>query len=183
MSAEAATNQKRELRKQVLAVRAEGVACGHSHSQLLIDYVWEMRFKTIACYISFGSEPSTNLFLKHCQLEDRIELFVPRVNGDDLEWVEFSAEQIKHPLGMDEPVGSANVLTEVDLMVLPALAIDRQGNRLGRGKGYYDRALQKISAKKTIALVHDGEFIEAVPNEDHDARVDAVCTCGELIEL
>ena len=183
MSAEAATNEKRELRKQVLAGRAAGHSCGHSHSQLLIDYVWEQRFKTIACYISFGSEPSTNLFLKHCQLEDRIELFVPRVTGEDLEWVEFSAEQIKHPLGMSEPIGDARKLTEVDLMVMPALAIDRDGNRLGRGRGYFDRALQNIAAKKTIALVHDDELLARVPSESHDARVDAVCTCGELIEL
>jgi len=183
MSADAATNEKRELRKKVLASRAEGHYCGHAHSQLLIDYVWEQRFKTIACYISFGSEPSTNLFLKHCQLEDRIELYVPRVNGDDLEWVEFSAEQIKHPLGMSEPIGEATALTEVDLMVMPALAIDREGNRLGRGRGYFDRALQSISPKKTIALVHDDELLTRVPRESHDARVDAVCTCGELIEL
>lgn len=84
---------------------------------------------------------------------------------------------------MSEPIGEARELTEVDLLVMPALAIDRDGNRLGRGRGYFDRALQTIKAKKTVALVHDDELLARVPSEPHDARVDAVCTCGELIEL
>jgi 5-formyltetrahydrofolate cyclo-ligase len=181
MGHEAALGQKQELRKKVLARRGQGISCGHSHSQLLIDYVWEQRIKSVACYISFGNEPSTNLFLKHCQLDDRIELFVPRVAGEQLEWVEFSAEQIKHPLGMNEPTGEAKELSEIDLLVLPALAIDRKGHRLGRGRGYFDRATHQLSAKTTIALVHDNELLESVPTEPHDANVDGVCTCGELI--
>jgi 5-formyltetrahydrofolate cyclo-ligase len=181
MRQEAAIGQKQELRKKVLVGRSGGHRCGHSHSQLLIDYVWERRIKSVACYISFGNEPSTNLFLKHCQLDDRIDLYVPRVAGEHLEWVEFSAEQIKHPLGMNEPTGEAKTLSEVELLVMPALGIDRKGHRLGRGRGYFDRASKQISAKTTIALVHDDELFELVPTEPHDANVDGVCTCGELI--
>lgn len=183
MSDEAAAGRKQELRNQVLAGRRQSHSCGHSHSQLLIDYVWEKRIRSVACYISFGNEPSTNLFLKHCQLDDRIDLYVPRVAGDQLEWVEFSAEQIKHPLGMHEPIGDAKKLSEVDLLVLPALAIDRKGHRLGRGRGYFDRAISQLSAKTTIALVHDDELFDLVPTEPHDANVDAACTCGELIQF
>jgi 5-formyltetrahydrofolate cyclo-ligase len=183
MSAEAVTEMKRELRKSVLATRELGHDCGHSHSQLLIDYSWEQRVKTVACYISFGDEPSTNVFLKHCQLGDRVELFVPRVKGDELEWVAFNEDQARHPLGMNEPLGDAVELTNVDLMVVPALAADRTGQRLGRGRGFYDRALAKISAGKVIVLVHDDELFDSVPTEPHDAKAQAICTCSAIIEI
>jgi 5-formyltetrahydrofolate cyclo-ligase len=183
MSAEAVTQQKQELRKKVLATRATGHDCGHAHSQLLIDYSWEKRVKTVACYISFGDEPSTNVFLKHCQFNDRISLYVPRVTGDNLEWVLFNEDQARHPLGMNEPLGDAVELTEVDLMVVPALAIDRTGARLGRGRGYYDRTLAKLEVKTLVGLIHDDELVDSVPTEGHDAKVQAICTCSAIVTV
>jgi 5-formyltetrahydrofolate cyclo-ligase len=183
MSAEELANQKQALRKTVLANRARGHDCGHAHSQLLIDYSWELRAKTIACYLSFGDEPSTTVFIKHCLLGEKTELYAPRVIGEELEWVLMGEEQATHPLGMSEPIGAATSLTEVDLMVIPALAADRTGNRLGRGKGYYDRALKQIRAKKIIVLVHDDELFDQIPIEGHDVQVTAICSCSEIIGL
>ena len=183
MSADAVTEMKRELRKAVLATREVGHDCGHAHSQLLIDYSWEQRVKTVACYISFGDEPNTNVFLKHCQFNDLVELYVPRVVGDELEWVAFDEDQARHPLGMNEPLGEAVELPEVDLMVVPALAADRTGQRLGRGRGFYDRALAKVNAKKVIVLVHDDELLDSIPAEAHDAAVQAICTCSAIVEI
>lgn len=181
MSEDAKTNTKQAFRKRILEGRESGHDCGHSHSQLLIDFSWERRVKTVACYISFGDEPSTNVFLKHCQFNDRIELYVPRVNGEDLEWVLFNEDQARHPLGMNEPIGDAMTLTEIDLMVVPALAADRQGKRLGRGRGFYDRALSKLEAKTIVVLVHDDELLEEVPTESHDVAAEAICTCSEIV--
>lgn len=139
--------------------------------------------KTVAGYISFGDEPSTNIFLKHCQLDERIQLFVPRVSGENLEWVAFNEDQVRHPLGMSEPIGDAVKLSEVDLMVVPALAIDTNGQRLGRGRGYYDRALLEIQAKHLVGVVHDDELVADVPTEGHDAPVSEVCTCSEIVAV
>lgn len=181
MSADAKPNTKQAFRKRILEGREAGHNCGHAHSQLLIDYSWEKRVKSVACYISFGDEPSTNVFLKHCQFNDRIELYVPRVNGEDLEWVLFNEDQARHPLGMNEPTGDAVSLTEVDLMVVPALAADKHGHRLGRGRGFYDRALSKLEAQTTIVLVHDDELLTAIPTEPHDIAVQAICTCSDIV--
>ena len=181
MMSSSQTQMKQELRKIVLAGRESGHRCSHSHSQLLIDLSWEQRAKTVACFISFGDEPNTNVFLKHCQLDEKTTLYVPRVTGDDLEWVVFDEEQIRHPLGMAEPVGQAVALESVDLMVVPALAADFSGQRLGRGKGYYDRALAKINAKHTVVVIHDDELFEEIPTEEHDQPVDVICTCSELV--
>lgn len=66
-------------------------------------------------------------------------------------------------------------------MIIPALAVDQHGNRLGRGKGYYDRVLAELPASvQVIALVHDSEFLEEVPTEDFDRRVTHVSTCSGL---
>lgn len=183
MSAEELAIQKQALRKTVLAGRQTGHDCGHSHSQLLIDYSWEQKAKSIACYLSFGDEPSTNVFVKHCLLGEKTELYAPRVVGDELEWVPMGEDQATHPLGMNEPVGESVELPEVDLMVIPALAADPSGNRLGRGKGFYDRALKNMRAKKIVVLVHDDELVEHVPTENHDASVQVICTCSQIIEL
>ena len=121
------------------------------------------------------------MFLKHCQFDERIALYVPRVSGDDLEWVLFNEDQARHPLGMKEPVGNAIELSEVDLMVIPGLAIDHEGNRLGRGKGYYDRALSKLSVKHLVGVVHDNELVDHVPTEGHDAKVQGICTCSDIV--
>lgn len=181
MSSSQSNDPKSALRAAILAGRKIGHDCSHAHSQLLIDLAWEKKAKTIACFVSFGDEPNTNVFLKHCQMDEKVTLYVPRVSGDDLEWVPFGEDQIRHPLGMNEPVGKAVELNFVDLLVVPALAIDKQGQRLGRGKGYYDRALEKLQAAVTVGVVHDNEFIEDVPVEGHDKEVDLVCTCSALI--
>ena len=183
MGEEVTVKLKQELRDSVLAVRANGHNCGHAHSQLLIDYSWELRAKSIACYISFGDEPSTTVFLKHCLLGEKTELYAPRVKGESLEWVPMGEDAATHPLGMSEPIGEAHELMEVDLMVIPALAADRNGNRLGRGKGFYDRALSQINAKKVVVLVHDDELFDHIPTEGHDAPAQVICTCSEIIEL
>jgi 5-formyltetrahydrofolate cyclo-ligase len=64
-------------------------------------------------------------------------------------------------------------LAAASVVVVPALSVDRDGNRLGRGRGYYDRALSDIKAP-VVAVVYDDELIDVVPAEPHDRRVDAV---------
>ena len=181
MSEEAIASKKTELRNRISNSRRLGHDCGHSHSQKLIDFAWEQRAKTIGCFISFGDEPGTNLFLKHCQLDETIKLYVPRVSGDELEWVLFDENQVRHPLGMNEPVGPAEILSDLDLLVVPAMALDASGRRLGRGRGYYDRELAKLSPKTVVGLVHSDEFLGDIPTDLHDRPVDFICTCEELL--
>ena len=78
------------------------------------------------------------------------------------------------------PVGSrVDAVARADLVVVPALAVDRYGFRLGRGGGSYDRALARVSASTlTVALLHDGELLDRLPAEPHDRPVRAVVTPG-----
>jgi 5-formyltetrahydrofolate cyclo-ligase len=123
----------------------------------------------VASYLSYGVEPQTR-DLNEKLRKDGYTVLVPRMLANkDLEWVVWSGES--------EPVGE--VFTELSLIgavVVPALRIDRDGNRLGQGGGSYDRALPKLNAWK-IALVHHGELTsETIPHESHDQRIDAAAT-------
>ncbi|HUC07406.1 MAG TPA: 5-formyltetrahydrofolate cyclo-ligase, partial [Solirubrobacterales bacterium] len=75
-------------------------------------------------------------------------------------------------------------LSEIDLFVVPARAVDANGHRLGRGKGYYDATLAAASPKaRRVCLVFDQQIVDLVPTEPHDARMDAICTDARWLDL
>lgn len=106
----------------------------------------------------------------------------PRVGGDHLTFhrVNALAELVAGVLGTRHPADDAEVLSEGDLILVPGLAFDRSGRRLGRGRGFYDRFLAGQSAFK-LGVCFSGQVVEEVPREDHDAVVDAVVTENEWI--
>ena len=139
--------------------------------------------KRVACYLPFGGEPDTSEFIKWA-LDARLELLLPVANPDNtLHWVAFDGVSTKASIfGFAEPHGEPVELEPIDLIVVPALAIDQSGNRLGKGKGYYDRALAQ-TASPVVAVVYAHEFLVALPAETHDRRVDFVVTPAETVRL
>lgn len=125
-----------------------------------------------AAYVSIGSEPGTALLL--ARLDD---VLLPVLLPDgDLDWVLFDGELVPGPRGLLEPAGprlGRDAVADCSVVVVPALAVDRSGTRLGRGGGSYDRALRRTSAV-VVAALHLGELVEALPAEPHDQPVDAV---------
>jgi 5-formyltetrahydrofolate cyclo-ligase len=110
-------------------------------------------------------------------------VLLPISNEDgSLTWVRFDGETQTGIFGFQEPVGHEESLSGVDLIFIPALAVDKKGQRLGKGKGYYDRALAQLEdLAPVIAVVFDDEFIERVPTEDHDHPVDAMITPSNTV--
>ena len=131
----------------------------------------------IACYLSFGEEPDTELFIDWA-LENEIEVLLPVTKADGhLNWVKFDGTTSPGIFGFAEPIGAAQAPTDVDLAIIPALAIDKRGMRLGKGKGYYDRGLMDFTPlPPVIAVVFDEELLEQLPAESHDHPVDAAVT-------
>jgi 5-formyltetrahydrofolate cyclo-ligase len=82
-------------------------------------------------------------------------------------------------LGIEEPSGTPVPLAEIDLIVVPAIAVDDGGGRLGRGRGHYDATLA-ITRAVSIALVFDSQLVDEVPLGEDDRPVDAVCTESRL---
>jgi 5-formyltetrahydrofolate cyclo-ligase len=140
--------------------------------------------RTVAAFVSFGTEPSTVAVLAAWQ-ERGVRVLLPVVLADlDLEFRLYDGLLVPGRKGMPCPPPSAPVvpLAEASVVVVPALACDRTGRRLGRGGGSYDRALPRVAPDAlTVALVHLEELWPSVPAEPHDVRVKAVLAGDQLV--
>ncbi|MEY3561444.1 MAG: hypothetical protein RL068_596 [Actinomycetota bacterium] len=133
----------------------------------------ELGAESIASYAANSSEPDTTDFNQWC-LSLGKRLLLPRVIGENLEFA--SGTLSTGSFGLMEPEGDAQPLGSVDLILLPALAVDRTGVRLGKGKGFYDRALRSISGIPLYAVVFDSEIFAELPYEPHDKKVTGAIT-------
>ena len=136
------------------------------------------RATTIASYMSYGDEPDTSALNRKIIALGKT-LLLPRIDGRALQWVKWKGEDssLAKKKKIEEPLGDAiSDLSTIDLIVVPALRIDRKGYRLGQGGGYYDRALAQISAF-SIGLIHPDEISsEDLPREDWDIPLSAAAT-------
>ncbi|NUO55252.1 MAG: 5-formyltetrahydrofolate cyclo-ligase [Hamadaea sp.] len=147
----------------------------------LSDLVRTTQPAVIAAYEPFGTEPGVHLdgslpaLLAAASGAPRV--LVPVLMSDnDLDWRDWNDP--------GERLGPA-AIAEAELIIVPALAVDRTGVRLGRGGGSYDRALARVpTGTPVLALLHDGELVHRLPAQPHDRRVTAVVTpLGGMIPL
>jgi 5-formyltetrahydrofolate cyclo-ligase len=139
---------------------------------------------TVAAYVSFGTEPRTDGVLA-AWLNRGTRVLLPVVLPDrDLEFRAYDGALVTGRLGMACPPPSAPIvpLSEASIVVVPALACDRNGNRLGRGGGSYDRALVRAATESlTVGVVYPEELWPSVPTDDHDQRVRAVLAGDRIL--
>lgn len=131
----------------------------------------------IAAYLSFGDEPPTRELIEGFHSRGT-RVLVPVIDGARLDWSTYTGatDVADGPLGIIEPTGKrlgARAVQQASVVFVPALAVDRWGHRLGRGRGYYDRTLGGLTAP-TVAVVYDDELIDEVPVEAHDRSVRAI---------
>lgn len=137
--------------------------------------------RTFAAFVPDPTEPGHGRLPDvFAQLGARVLLPVVPPGGAELGWAVDTGRLAPGRFGLLEPVGprlAATALGTAEVVVVPAVAVARDGVRLGRGGGYYDRALAHARAGATVvALVFDDEFVDDLPAEPHDRRVDAVVT-------
>ena len=129
----------------------------------------------ILMYHALPDELETRNFLS--KWKDRKRFFLPRVNGVNLEILPYDESRLE--LGafhIEEPTGTNTVdPSELELIVVPAVAFDRKGNRLGRGKGFYDRLLATTKAAK-VGVGYEFQLFDEIPAEEHDVPMDMVIT-------
>lgn len=142
----------------------------------------------IAAYLSYGDEPQTTDVIAEL-IRDGKNIYLPRMLPDkDLEWVRWQGnpEYLTKIGKMFEPIGPAlsdAQIQQIEIVIVPALHIDREGNRLGQGGGSYDRALARLQAWR-IALVHYGEITsELLPHESFDQKVNAAATPDLIVRF
>lgn len=177
-------NEKSGLRTRLLARRRE-LAAGEraAVAEALARHAGELAAAgaTVAAYVSVGSEPGTGPLLDALRARG-VRVLLPVLLADnDLDWAEYAGPGGLAPAGRGllEPVGprlGPQAVTEAAVVLLPGLAVDRSGLRLGRGGGSYDRVLARLAragARPVLAvLLYEHELLERVPAEPHDRPVD-----------
>lgn len=138
------------------------------------------RAHTVLIYHSLEDEVYTHEFIQKWSRNKRILL--PVVKGYDLELRIYNGQEKMSigSYGIKEPTGEIfNAYSEIDLAVIPGVAFDMEGNRLGRGKGYYDRFLPYIPSALKVAICFPFQIVEKVPVESFDVRMDIIITANE----
>lgn len=195
--AEGSRSAKLALRNQLLAARSLLTARNRQSAAIVVQaattaLVREIRPSTIAAYVPVGAEPGGADLPEVLAgvLPPGGRLLLPVLLDDgDLDWAPYTGSLASGPRGLREPDGArlgVDAVREADLVLVPALAVDGRGVRLGRGGGSYDRALARLASSPppwTVALLHDGELIEHVPAEPHDRAVRAAITPGGGLSL
>lgn len=143
---------------------------------------------TVCAYVPVGSEPGTvDMLNELLQFADRVLLPVARITHDEeplpLLWGRYCAGELITGLwGLKEPPEPwlpESALAEAELVLLPALAVDRRGTRLGRGSGFYDRSLGfRDPQSRLVAIVRDSELVDELPSEPHDVPMTHALTPG-----
>jgi 5-formyltetrahydrofolate cyclo-ligase len=170
---------KREWRARLLAARAEltaerleaaaGALTGHVLARLGDR-------RRIAAYVPIGREPGS-LRLLDMLRDGGTEVLLPVVVPEGLDWARYGGADglVAGMLGTRAPAGprlGPAALATAEAVLVPALAVDHRGLRLGRGGGYYDRALTAApSGVPLVALLHDGELVERLPADPWDTTV------------
>ena len=144
-------------------------------NQLACLNIWNGK-KTIASYRALKGEVSPCVFQQKCS--QQISFVFPQFRNKKMFWAPFQGEWELGPYpNLWQPTGLKSVhVSKIDVFLVPGLAFDREGRRLGRGGGWYDRALSKSQGLK-IGLAHVSQILNTpLPEESHDVRMDMVVT-------
>jgi 5-formyltetrahydrofolate cyclo-ligase len=171
-------------RRQVAARTAMPDSIRNGSGRLIRDHVLEMpqvtSAGTIAAYYSVGTEPDTRGLIFALWKRGSYVVLPVLLPDGDLDWASYEGPESLAPgprgvLQPVEPVRGTGTVARADVVLVPALAVDVRGRRLGRGGGSYDRALARVGPQvPTIALLYDSELLPSVPAEEHDQAVRAV---------
>lgn len=145
--------------------------------------------QSISCYLSMMTEPGTREFLATA-IARGIRVLLPITRADGLlDWAVAGSidDTIVGAYGLDEPTGEVLgpiAVGDVDLMIIPAAAVDEAGMRLGWGRGYFDKTLGSMERTPPVyAVIYDTEFVPGVPADLHDQSVTGVVTPTRTLTL
>ena len=189
MATEALFQQKTTIRKEILEKRNSQdpkirIAQSRSIMRTLLSRKEFQEADKILIYLSKDGEVGTdNLLGRAFELGKRVYVPVVDRESDELHISELPGPDTSFRLGafgVREPEEEdLNFVSpdQIDLVIAPGLAFDRRGGRIGYGKGYYDRLLNRLGSQvPRIALAFDFQVLDTVPQDENDIQVDAIIT-------
>ena len=171
--------QKKELRKLIRQRKAEHTAEEKAEMsaricrQVLTDPHWA-KANTVFLYHALTDEVDTTILIDAAMQEGKTVL-LPVIDGDDLRLKIHTGATQTGSYSIQEPIGEEfTCYKEITLAIVPGMAFDKKGNRLGRGRGFYDRTLPKLAEAYKIGLCFPFQLLESIPCETYDIKMDAV---------
>lgn len=174
--------KKQDIRKNVLNLRSQMTEKEwdeHSHEifKKVVTHPFFLSADEIYCYIDFRKEVGTRKIIEEAwQLGKRVA--APRIEASEMNfyYIDSFAKLKSGYYGVLEPVGQEKAKGEQVLVVMPGAAFDRSKNRIGYGKGYYDRFLEKYPTYRTLALAFELQMVDEIPSDSFDVRPNHIVT-------
>ena len=135
---------------------------------------------TFFIYLSFFREAPTDDLIERL-ISDGHKVYCPRIENGEMVAVAYGEDFTLSDYGIREPIGEV-YQGNIYVAVIPFLAVDRQGNRLGYGGGYYDRFL-KTSTAKRVAYGYGFQVVNEVPTDAWDEKVSVIVTDEDIIQI
>lgn len=185
---------KLALRDQLSTARnrlgvAEVGAAARELADVLLDAPEVRRAASVAAYVSIGNEPGTGPLLDGLVAAGKRVILPVLLPDNDLDWSVYTGQEslVRARFGLLEPNGptlGVDAIGTPDAVLVPGVAVARDGMRLGRGGGCYDRALGRVPVGTfTCVLLYDGEVGVDVPREPHDRPVTAAATPNGIVRF
>ncbi|GAA2983076.1 5-formyltetrahydrofolate cyclo-ligase [Microbacterium terrae] len=179
-----------ELRERRQSMSPQSIATAEDGIRLhLDDLVARLGVRSMSCYLARPTEPGTRAFIL-AAVERGIRVLLPVSRADGLlDWAVATADgDIGEGLfGVPEPVGELLgpiAVNDVDLLIIPAAAVDESGMRLGWGRGFFDKTIGSMEGCPPVyALVYDSEILVEVPRDLHDQPVTGAVTPARIVEF
>ena len=180
--------EKQELRKQIRAAKRAVPFCEKlSRSATIMQQVEALpqfqQAKTVLLYWSMDDEVQTHDFVNRWYKEKT--LLLPCVDGDELRLRQYTGPECMtqgEQFGIGEPTGPEYTDTDkIEMIIVPGVAFDRKGNRLGRGRGFYDRLLKTTPNAIKVGVAFDFQMVEQVPTEPLDVPMNKVVSDSPLL--
>lgn len=182
---------KREIRKRVLSVRdaltrEERMISQNEVNRKILEHPWFHRASSVLVFISFGSEIDTGYIIE-MSFQQGKKVYVPKIIGDTMIFIRiYQGEALTESYKgiLEPPIKNEKDIFRFEkedplkvLMIMPGVAFDSERNRIGYGKGFYDRYLSDKENLNTIAIGFDCQMVSVIESDSNDIKPDEVICC------
>lgn len=178
------SDTKKDIRRSVrAAIKAMGSDDKESQAALLcsaaLGHPLLQNARVVALFAPLPDEPDISPLIS--TLYEKCTVVLPRINGDTMDFYPYSPHTMScGSYGINEPQGGEPVApSAIDVMLVPGVSFTREGYRLGRGKGYYDRYMSQVGFRAyRIGVCFEQQIVDILPVEEHDVRMDEILSFG-----